>query len=97
MTSYASEMANPDDIKDVLAVIGLYEDGDVDCNNAVLDHETGLCPGTVDELLGYLWKADLIEGVMVSGDRNPSLDDIRRVLPERDRLWGDEGKWRERE
>ena len=34
-----SPMPIPDD---VLAVIGLYEDGDEDCNNALLDHETGL-------------------------------------------------------
>ena len=35
-------MVDPDAVKDVLAVIGLYEDGTEDCNNAVLDHETGL-------------------------------------------------------
>ena len=90
-------MPNPDDIKDVLAVIGLHEDADVDCNNALLDHETGLRSATVDEVLEYLWNTDQVEGVTVSGDRNPSLDDIRRVLPGRARLWGDEGKWRERE
>jgi hypothetical protein len=88
-----SAVPKPDNIKDVLAVIGLYEDGDVDCNNALLDHETGLDSATVDEVLGYLWRADLIEGVMVIGVRHPSLDDVRRVLPGRARLWGDEGKW----
>jgi hypothetical protein len=35
-------MVNPEEVKDVLAVIGLYEDGDEDCNNALIDHETGL-------------------------------------------------------
>jgi hypothetical protein len=70
-------MANPDNVKDVLAVIGLYEDGDIDCNNALLDRETGLCSATVDEVLDYLWRMDQIEGVTVSGDRNPSLDDVR--------------------
>ena len=90
----ASPMPNPDDIKDVLAVIGLYEDGDEDCNNHLLDHETGLDPATVDEILDYLWKADQIEGILTLGGRNPSLDDIRRVLPDRERLWGEDGRYR---
>ena len=84
-------MVNLEEVKDVLAVIGLYEDGDEDCNNALIDHETGLKSSTVDEVLEYLWKSDQIEGVMIVGGRNPSLDDVRRVLPDRERLWGDEG------
>ena len=84
-------MVNPEEVKDVLAVVGLYEDGDEDCNNALIDHETGLNSSTVDEVLEYLWKSDQIEGVMIVGGRNPSLDDVRRVLPDRDRLWGDDG------
>ena len=90
-------MVDPDAVKDVLAVIGLYEDSDRDCNNALIDHETGLISSTVDEVLHYLWRMDQIEGIMTLGGRNPSLDNIRRVLPGRDRLWGDDGKWRERE
>jgi len=84
---------NPDDVKDILAVIGLQEDGDEDCNNSLLDHETGLDSATVDEILEYLWKADQIEGIMTLGGRRPPLDDIRRVLPDRPRLWGDDGRY----
>ena len=47
-------MPSPDDVKDVLAAIGLHEDGDEDCNNHLLDHETGLDPATVDEVLDFL-------------------------------------------
>jgi hypothetical protein len=84
---------NPDNVKDVLAIIGLYEDADVDCNNALIDHETGLDSATVDEVLDYLWKTDQIEGIMTLGGHSPSLDDIRRVLPDRERLWGDDGRY----
>jgi hypothetical protein len=49
--------------QDVLAVIGLYEDGEGDCNNALIDEETGLDSTTVDEVLDYLWKRDQIEGI----------------------------------
>ena len=87
-------MVNAEEVKDVLAVIGLSEDGDDDCNNALIDHETGLNPSTVDEVLEYLWKSDQIEGVMIVGGRNPSLDNVRRVLPDRERLWGDDGRYR---
>lgn len=82
-----------DDVKDVLAVIGLYEDGDEDCNNALLDLETGLDPATVDEVLDFLWRTDRIEGIMTLGGRHPSLDEIRRVLPDRPRLWGADGMY----
>jgi len=84
---------DPDDVKDVLAVIGLYEDGDEDCNNALLDAETQLDPKTVDQVLDYLWKTDQIEAIMTLGGRHPSLDGIRRVLPDRERLWGADGRY----
>jgi hypothetical protein len=87
-------MPNPDDVKDVLAVIGLYENDVDDCNNALIDHETGLNSNTVDEVLEHLWKTDQIEGIMIVGGRNPALDDVRRVLPDRERLWGDDGRYR---
>jgi hypothetical protein len=35
-----------------------------------------------------------VEGILTLGGRNPSLDSIRRVLPDRDRLWGDDGRYR---
>jgi hypothetical protein len=87
-------MVDPEDVKDVLAVVGLYEDGNEDCNNAVLDVETGLDPTTVDEVLEHHWESGQIEGILTLGGRNPSLDSLRRVLPDRDRLWGDDGRYR---
>jgi hypothetical protein len=48
----------------------------------------------VDEILDHLWKADQIEGILTLGGRHPSLDDIRRVLPDRPRLWGEDGRYR---
>ena len=63
-------MVDPDAVKDVLAVIGLYEDGTEDCNNAVLDHETGLRSATVDEVLEYIWDSDQIEGILTLGGRH---------------------------
>src|SRR5664280_269512 len=85
------DVVDLDAVKDVLAVVGLYEDSDRDCNNALIDHETGLDPATVDQVLEYLWRTERIEGIMTLGGRNPSLDSIRRVLPNRERLWGDDG------
>lgn len=87
-------MFDADYVKDVLAVIGLHEDADEDCNNALIDEETGLDPATVDEILEHLWTTDQIEGILTLGGRHPSLDSIRRVLPGRDRLWGDDGRYR---
>jgi hypothetical protein len=87
-------MVDPEDVKDVLAVIGLYEDADQDCNNVLIDYETGLDSATVDEVLDHLWKTDQVEGIMTFGGRNPSLDGLRRVLPERNRLWGTDGRSR---
>src|SRR5664279_4318630 len=87
------DVVDLDAVKDVLAVVGLYEDSDRDCNNALIDHETGLDPATVDQVLEYLWQGERIEGIMTLGGRNPSLDSIRRVLPDRERLWGDDGRY----
>ncbi|MGP0109382.1 MAG: hypothetical protein ACLPR9_11085 [Acidimicrobiales bacterium] len=84
-------MVKPDDAKDVLAAIGLYEDGDEDCNNALIDLESGLNPATVDEVLDYLWKSIQIEGIMTPGGQNPSLVGILLVLPDKERQWGDDG------
>ena len=81
-------MPDPEDEKDVQAVIGLYEDADEDGNNALVDHETGLNSATVDEVLDNPWKLDQVEGIVAAGDRPPSLVGILRVLPGRDQLWG---------
>lgn len=84
-------MVDPDYVKDVFGVIGLHEDRDEDCNNALLDFETGLDPTTVDEILEHLWESNRIEAILTVGSRHPSLESIRRVLPDRNRLWGDVG------
>jgi hypothetical protein len=59
----AFDCAPSDDEKDILAVIGLHEDSDGDCNNEPLDRETGLDPEIVDQVLDSLWKFDQIEGI----------------------------------
>jgi hypothetical protein len=86
-------MPSADDVKDVLVIIGLHEDSDQDCNNELIDGETGLEPATVDAVLDHLWKTDRIEAIRAGGDRSPSLEKIRRVLTDRERLWGDDGKF----
>ena len=93
LLSRVYDVVDPDAVKDVLAVIGLHEDSDQDCNNALIDHETGLPSEAVDEVLDYLWEQGRIEAIMTLGGRNPSLDGIRRILPGRDRLWGDDGRY----
>ena len=91
---YPRLVPSADEVKDVLAAIGLHEDSDEDCNNALINHETGLDPVTVDEVLDFLSKSDQVEGILTLGGRNPSLDDVRCVLPDRPRLWGDDGRYR---
>jgi len=86
-------VSDRDVVQDVLAVVGLYEDSDQDCNNALIDRESGLDPATVDEVLGYLWEQGRIEAIKTLGARYPSLDNIRRVLPDREQLWGDDGRY----
>ena len=45
------------------------------------------------ELLSCRQEAWLqIQGIPTLGGRSPSLDDIRRVLPDRPRLWGEDGR-----
>ena len=67
--------------------------------NHVICHGVGVVAmknfssSTVDEVLECLWQTDRIEGIMTLGGRNPSLDSIRRVLPNRVRLWGDDGRY----
>ena len=87
-------MPDPGDATDVLRVISLYEADDSDFANAIIDAETGLDLSTVDEVHDHLWRSDRVEGIMTAGDRNPSLVGFLRVLPDRDRLWGDEGRYR---
>jgi hypothetical protein len=86
-------MPSAEDETDVLVVIGLHEDSDQDCSNQVIDAETGLDPATVDAVLDHLWRTDRIEAIRTDGNRSPSLDKIRRVLADRERLWGDDGRF----
>ena len=87
-------MPSVDDLQDVLVVIGLHEDTDQDCDNQLIDRETGLGPDTVDAVLDELWRTGRIEAMLGDGDRRPSLVKIRRVLADRERLWGDDGTYR---
>jgi hypothetical protein len=87
-------MPRSEHVKDVLVVIGLYEDSDAPCcDNQLIDLETGLDADTVDSVLDHLWSTDQIEAIMAPGDRHPSLERIRRVVAGRERLLGDEGRF----
>jgi hypothetical protein len=86
-------MPSVEDLTDVLVIIGLHEDSEQDCNNQLIDDETGLDPATVDAVLDHLWRTDRIEAIVGDGNRNPSLGKIRRVVEDRERLWGDDGRF----
>jgi hypothetical protein len=87
-------MASAEDAQDVLVVIGLHEDSDLDCDNQLIDRETGLDPGTVDAVLDQLWRDGRIEAIRGPGERSPSVVKVRRVLPDREPLWGDDGTYK---
>jgi len=63
------------------------------CDNLSIDIETGLDPAIVDATLWFLWTRDLIEGMQSWSNRRPSLTGIRRVLPDRPRLWDELGRF----
>ena len=69
-------------------------DGYFRCDNLSIDIETGLDPDIVDATLGLLWSQDLIEAMPSWSDRRPSLTGIRRVIPDRPRLWGEMGRFK---
>ena len=86
------------EIEAVLSVIAAAEEpGGAECDNAAIVEVTGFDPVTVAEILGQLWAADQIEGLKVLGaapsEHGVNLQGIRRVLPDRDRLWGSEGRY----
>ena len=86
---------SPQDVQIVLAVICEYEDENATCSSDVLDWETGLDPATVDEVIDYLWTADMVEcRVSSSLSRQPAASDVRRVMVDRERLWGPWGRYR---
>jgi hypothetical protein len=82
-------MPDPELLKTVLTVIGLYENADIVCDNDLIDSETGFSPDEVDEVLDYLWRTDQIECRAVSvPDRNPFVVGIRRGVEGRERRRG---------
>jgi hypothetical protein len=86
---------SPQDVQIVLAVISEYEDENATCSSYVLDWETGLDPATVDEVIDYLWTEDMVEcRVSSSQSRQPAASDVRRVMVDRERLWGPWGRYR---
>jgi hypothetical protein len=86
---------SPEAVQVVLSVISEYEDEPAVCSNYVVDWETGLDPATVDDVLEYLWMADMIECRPSTGhSRFPSAADMRRVRPDGQRLWGPWGRYR---
>jgi len=82
----------------VLSVIAAAEEPDrSECDNATIIEVTGLDAGAVGRILVQLWAADEIEGLRTLGGPGGgvvSLVGIRRVLPDRERLWGKEGRYR---
>ena len=86
---------SPQDVQIVLAVICEYEDENATCSSDVLDWETGLDPATVDEVIDYLWTADMVEcRVSSSLSRPPAASDVRREMVDRERMWGPWGRYR---
>jgi hypothetical protein len=86
---------SPEHVQEVLSVIFEYEAEPTPCSSYVVDWETGLDPTTVDDVLEYLWMADMIECRTTPGaSRFPAASDMRRVRADRPRLWGPWGRYR---
>ena len=59
-------------------------------NSELIEVETALDQPSVDTVLRQLWREDLIECQAVGWTGfDPLLLHIRRVIPERRRIWGD--------
>ncbi len=84
---------DPQDIQIVLRAIELHEH-DETFGSEVVVAETGLEQSVVDTALMHLWQEDRIECRHVGWtDLDPILIRIRRVIPGRDRLWGEHGRY----
>jgi hypothetical protein len=66
------------------------------CDTLTLVEETSLDPVIVDTVLDFLWARHRIEAKSFTGAGRPFLTGIRRVLPTRPRLWGEEGRYQGR-
>lgn len=90
----AEWVPRPEDVQNVLRTIELYEDRSEDCDNELVGVETGLDWATADTILGQLWRADRIECRAFGWTGYPPLmKDIRRVIPGRERRWGEHGRY----
>lgn len=88
---------DPQVIQDVVRAIELHENDDA-CGSEVIVAETGLDHSVVVTVLSHLWQEDRIE---VSGATGwvglPPITffGVRRVIPDRDRPWGERGRFKE--
>jgi len=83
-------------IQVVLRTIELHENAQDRCGSEAVAVETSLDQSVVDAVLGHLWQEDRIEcrSAGWTGYYPIRLTDIRRVIPGRERLWGDEGRYK---
>lgn len=78
-------------VRNVLGVIKYCQlVGVIECTNCLIEHKTGLDAKTVENVLDYLWKEELIDGLPVpSEERCPCLIGIQR-MPNR---WDQSSSW----
>jgi hypothetical protein len=66
------------------------------CSNGDIVEATGLTPDEVASILDGLWRADQVEGILTIGGVWPHAVGIVRVRPDRDRVWGGNGRYKPR-
>jgi hypothetical protein len=78
----------------VLGAIELHEDDDQRCGTEVIVAETGLDESVVNTVLSNLWQQDRIECLTAGWVGLPPVrfSAVRRVIPGRDRRWGERGR-----
>ena len=88
-------MPTDSEVATVVAAIAANEGSPSDgfhCNNETIVGVTDLDAPLVATILGELWQADRIEGVLtIGGGVKPHLEGIVRVLSGRQRVWKSDG------
>lgn len=75
---------------------GPDDKGAYPCSHELLVEQTGLSGPEVAAVVGQLWKAGEIEGILtIGGGVKHHLLGIHRVLPDRARIWGADGYYKE--